>query len=427
MANLAFIQELIDLTNQFRVNNGLHALYFDPILTKAAQFHSENMAFLDFFSHTGVNGSRPLDRALEAGYESSFVGENIAAGYRSPQAVFDGWINSPGHRNNILNSSYNEIGIGYFHLENDTGSINYGRYWTQVFGRGIPNQPFSSINTTNYSIDPLRYGASHPDLIQAFGANSLALLQHYHISGKNEGRRPDIFSGDRYLASHGDLIRAFGYNIAAANQHYIQSGYYEGRSAVSFDPTRYLASHDDLIGAFGYNSTAATQHYVQSGYYEGRSTVSFDPAQYLASHDDLIGVFGYNLTVATQHYVQSGYYEGRARDTFDEARYLASHSDLISVFGYNLNAATQHYIMAGKAENRSPHIFDAVTYLNNYTDLQAAFGSNLAAATRHYIEVGYHEGRTFHGIQQDPMLVDEMNLSIPGVGSIAPPTLLPVF
>lgn len=74
-------------------------------------------------------------RAQEQGYPSSLVAENIGAGYTTPEEVVQGWINSQGHRANLLNPDYTEIGIGYFYLANDTGVENWNHYWTQVFGR----------------------------------------------------------------------------------------------------------------------------------------------------------------------------------------------------------------------------------------------------------------------------------------------------
>ena len=71
--------------------------------------------------------------AKAAGYSYSLAAENIAAGYSTPQAVVQGWMNSPGHRDNILNCALQEIGVGYRNLEIDTGSVNYHYYWTQVF------------------------------------------------------------------------------------------------------------------------------------------------------------------------------------------------------------------------------------------------------------------------------------------------------
>jgi len=146
----AFINKVLELTNQFRAQNGLSALKLNTELNAAAQNHSQDMAVSDYFSHTGKNGSQPWDRAKAVGYEARSMGENIAAGYTTPEAVVQGWINSPGHRANLLNANYTELGVGYFLLENDTGSVNYGRYWTQVFGSGDlnPNTAISPSTPT---------------------------------------------------------------------------------------------------------------------------------------------------------------------------------------------------------------------------------------------------------------------------------------
>ena len=141
MENSAFEQEVLRLTNDFRQKNGLKPLVLDQNLEKAADLHTQAMATQDFFDHTGKDGSKPWDRAQKAGYESGFVGENIAAGYRTPEAVVDGWIKSPGHRANMLNPNYNEIGLGHYFLQNDTGSVNYNNYWTQLFGKGTIAAP----------------------------------------------------------------------------------------------------------------------------------------------------------------------------------------------------------------------------------------------------------------------------------------------
>ncbi|MBV6623511.1 MAG: CAP domain-containing protein [Rivularia sp. (in: Bacteria)] len=128
------IDEVVALTNSYRSEYGLQALTLNTDLLESAQLHSQDMALADFFSHTGSNGTRVSDRTKSAGYESSYVGENIAAGYITAEEVVRGWINSPGHRENILNPNFEEIGVGYYNLVNDTGEINYNTYWTQDFG-----------------------------------------------------------------------------------------------------------------------------------------------------------------------------------------------------------------------------------------------------------------------------------------------------
>ncbi len=132
-----FINRVLELTNQERTQAGLKPLVLDEKLSNVSQKHSEDMANNDFFSHTGSNGSSAVQRAQAEGYIYPYVGENIAAGYSTPEAVIAAWMNSPGHRKNILNPYYQEIGIGYYHLKNDTGNINYIDYWTQNFSTGI--------------------------------------------------------------------------------------------------------------------------------------------------------------------------------------------------------------------------------------------------------------------------------------------------
>jgi uncharacterized protein YkwD len=112
-----------------RANAGLSALSPQGQLGSAAQLHSEDMACNNYFSHTGQNGSDVGSRVQGQGYNWSSVGENIAAGYSSPENVVAGWMKSPGHKANILGADYTEIGIGYAFSENS----DYGSYWTAVF------------------------------------------------------------------------------------------------------------------------------------------------------------------------------------------------------------------------------------------------------------------------------------------------------
>ena len=128
------INRVVELTNIERANAGLQPLTLDLQLVDAAQDHSNDMAQDDFFSHTGADGSTVGSRVTDTGYQYSTVGENIAAGQTTAAEVVEGWMNSPGHRANILNGNFTEIGIGYEYLANDTGSVNYNHYWTQVFG-----------------------------------------------------------------------------------------------------------------------------------------------------------------------------------------------------------------------------------------------------------------------------------------------------
>lgn len=114
---------LLELVNEYRAENGEAPLALEPRLTQAAQLFAEAMVNEGFFSHVSPDGSGPGDRILAAGYEWSTWGENIAYGYSTPEAVMQAWVNSSGHRANILGSGFLEIGIGF-----------YRNTWVQDFG-----------------------------------------------------------------------------------------------------------------------------------------------------------------------------------------------------------------------------------------------------------------------------------------------------
>ncbi|MET4660248.1 RNA polymerase sigma factor (sigma-70 family) [Streptomyces sp. PvP037] len=116
--------EVLSLTNTERAKAGCGPVKSDDRLARAAQLHSEDMSANDYFSHTGQNGSSFVDRAKAQGHPSPGA-ENIARGQSSAASVMDAWMNSPGHRANILNCSLTSLGVGV--TESDWT-------WTQVFG-----------------------------------------------------------------------------------------------------------------------------------------------------------------------------------------------------------------------------------------------------------------------------------------------------
>ncbi|KMS88213.1 MULTISPECIES: CAP domain-containing protein [Streptomyces] len=117
--------EILRLVNAERSKAGCQPLTLNSTLTKAAQAHSDDMAAHQNMSHTGSDGSSPGDRITRAGYTWSSYGENVAYGYSTADQVMAGWMSSPGHRANILNCGFKEIGVGL---------AQPGSYWTQDFG-----------------------------------------------------------------------------------------------------------------------------------------------------------------------------------------------------------------------------------------------------------------------------------------------------
>lgn len=122
------VSEVFRLTNLERANAGLPALSLNSLLNQAAQGHAQTMANTGTFSHV-IDGLGPADRITATGYVWSAVGENIAYGYGTPESVMLGWMNSAGHKANILGSQYTQMGVGY--ALNASGRP----YWVQVFAR----------------------------------------------------------------------------------------------------------------------------------------------------------------------------------------------------------------------------------------------------------------------------------------------------
>ena len=119
-------QEVIRLVNEIRAENGLKALTYDWELSRVARYKSQDMKDNGYFSHTSPVYGTPFQMIKNFGISYRSAGENIAKGYSTPQAVVNGWMNSSGHRANILNANYTHIGVGY---------VASGNYWTQMFIR----------------------------------------------------------------------------------------------------------------------------------------------------------------------------------------------------------------------------------------------------------------------------------------------------
>ncbi|MEV6948855.1 CAP domain-containing protein [Streptomyces sp. NPDC051172] len=121
------VAQVVALVNKERAAAGCGPLTEDAQLEKAAQGHSDDMAARNFYDHTNPDGVDPWQRIHAAGYPGGTLGENIAKGNPTPQDVMDAWMNSPEHRANILNCSFEDIGVGV-----NTGPG--GPWWTQDFG-----------------------------------------------------------------------------------------------------------------------------------------------------------------------------------------------------------------------------------------------------------------------------------------------------
>ncbi|PWL44754.1 MAG: hypothetical protein DBY45_05310 [Clostridiales bacterium] len=120
----SYEQKVIDLVNEIRVQNGLRKFTANWELSRVARYKSQDMKDKKYFSHTSPTYGSPFDMMKSFGISYKTAGENIAYGYSTPEAVVKGWMNSEGHRKNILNPSFTQIGVGY---------VASGNYWTQMF------------------------------------------------------------------------------------------------------------------------------------------------------------------------------------------------------------------------------------------------------------------------------------------------------
>ncbi len=123
----ALEKRVIDLVNQQRAKAGLHMLSQNWELCRVARYKSQDMIDKGYFSHQSPTYGSPFRMMENFGIRFTAAGENIAYGQRTPEEVMNAWMNSSGHRANILNGSYNQIGVGVAKASNGTF------YWTQMF------------------------------------------------------------------------------------------------------------------------------------------------------------------------------------------------------------------------------------------------------------------------------------------------------
>jgi uncharacterized protein YkwD len=129
---------LLGLHNSERVQAGVPTLKYSSKLEAAAKYHAEDMARTSNFSHTGSGNTTPDKRVADTGLKTSFVAENIAMGYTSVVDVHEGWMNSPGHKANILSPQATHV--GFYNVNSPK------RYWVAVFC--AINQSTQSLDTT---------------------------------------------------------------------------------------------------------------------------------------------------------------------------------------------------------------------------------------------------------------------------------------
>ncbi|MBQ9277901.1 MAG: hypothetical protein IJ224_04620 [Lachnospiraceae bacterium] len=447
--NEDYAWQVLDMVNQERAQAGLPALTMDAKLIASAKVRAVEITSV--FDHTRPDGSSCFT-AFPSGL--GWRGENIAAGQRSPGDVMNGWMNSAGHKANILSSNFKSIGIACYYVP---GS-KYGYYWVQCFGGTVLEAASQSNSSTVYG--GVDYSAvynydyyinKYSDLKTAFGSNSSAALAHFVNFGMSEGRQASAdFNVTIYKNNYTDLQRTFGNNLKSYYLHYINNGKSEGRNAKTiisgssggstastpgsaptvyngvdysavYDYNYYINKYGDLRAAFGSNSSAALAHFVNNGMKEGRQAcAAFNVQVYKSNYSDLRNAFGNDLRSYYLHYIRNGKKENRNAVTligsgstgstgsktsvydgvdysavYDYNYYINRYSDLKSAFGNDSSAALAHFVRYGMSEGRqAKEDFNVTIYKNRYADLQKAFGDDLKQYYLHYIRNGVRENRS---------------------------------
>ena len=447
--------EVFAIVNRERAKNGLSPLSWDYDLERAAAIRVVETSA--YFSHTRPNGNSCFTIIDELGVKTNYSanGENIAGGYSTATSVMNGWMNSPGHRANILNANYNTIGIACV-----------GNTWVQLFGKNNANinsqkyitdgsereqkfivkdlyiEPLYKTITMNqgvyektlYTLFSLRsssilsFRTSLMNVVGVSGSTSNSSALVFSDNGKRKfssatlyltdfdtytftinvagksctinvvGVKPDMigytFNAKYYADKYGDLKVAFGYNEAALRNHWQSCGIDEGRQASPiFDPKYYLDNNGDLKSAFGNNYRQALNHFIMNGIGECRkSSPEYWGEYYRNNNGDLSSFSGYKLAI---HYYNCGYGEGRKANTGVATKPVTSAPAPQSKPAYNNS-------WNGDV-NRI--VFDASFYGFIYGDLRGMSEEGLYS---HWINHGIREGRQA-SIMFDPKYYLENN------------------
>lgn len=130
--------EVISLTNQKRSEAGVHSLNYNPSLESAARAKGEHMLANNYWAHIAPDGTEPWYFFQQVGYEYRYAGENLARDFSNPQSAIDAWMASPSHKENMLSSKYDEVGIAV--VEGDLNGVDT-TIIVQLFGKGVSSSP----------------------------------------------------------------------------------------------------------------------------------------------------------------------------------------------------------------------------------------------------------------------------------------------
>jgi len=287
---------------------------------------------------------------------------------------------------------------------------------------------YSAVYDYDYYIN------TYPDIKAAFEGNPQGALEHFVMTGMNEGRQGnEEFNVTYYKNRYVDLRNVFGSRLSNYYMHYIQCGKSEGRDGKNYsepigavtcingvdyglvyDRDYYINRYEDIKKIYGSDDIGALEHFVNYGMNEGRQgKVDFDVMSYAYQYPDLRRAYANDLKQYYLHYISFGKQEGRIATGTNQVQggdsvymgidygmvynlkyYMNTYADLKSAFGLNDAAYIEHFVIYGMQEGRQGNAeFNVSYYKNRYVDLREAFGTDIKSYYTHYINNGVQEGR----------------------------------
>ena len=371
-----YANEVASLTNQQRAANGQAALQLDPVLTERAMLRAGEISRI--FEHTRPNGQDCSSVLDGTQFEFGGTGENIAMGtawFFSPSIAMESWMNSSGHRANILGSSYQSLGVGVA-VDSATGMACYVQLFSTLPASG------GSVSNGTVEYNSFVEGSDNcPYYNEIMGPTYL-----YYMS--------PVFDADYYMEANPDTdVLTGGYDAGAAFTHFLDYGMAEGRRGnEEFDVNSYRNQYGDLRAAYGDDLISYYLHYIDYGRSEGRQGSGYTGPAVPSDPGTPSTPGGSRLTV----------YEGRDyASVYDYDYYISHNGDVAAAFGGDQAATLRQFVLYGMAEGRQgSENFDVNSYKNEYADLRAAYGDDLASYYLHYVDYGAAEGRHGTGCNQ---------------------------
>lgn len=289
---------LLAAVNKERSAQGLQSLCMSTKLQSSAQKHSDDMATNNFMSHTGSDGSSMSQRITAAGFKWTAIAENVAAGQKDVAAVMKSWMNSAGHKNNILSSNYKMFGCGYAYSSKST----YKHYWTQDFGSGsgescsttvaaATNAPAATTKTpaaTTKEPSSSQSGTMHQQMLAAVNKQRAAvglsaLCMNSKLQSAAQGHSDDMASKD-FMSHTGSNGSTMSQRIT--NTGYVWTAIAENVAAGQTDVDAVMTAWMNSAGhkanilstkvtmfgcAYAYNANNKYKHYWTQDFGTGRS------------------------------------------------------------------------------------------------------------------------------------------------------------